>query len=146
MSREIRKVAVDWKHPKDDQGNYVPCFEYFPYEDEISEGLRDGWLDDEPPNYGCCVMPSWSDSERSHYQMYETTSEGTPIGPVLESPEAVAHWCVDNSASAMGGRTASYEAWLRVARGGSAPTMMSGPESDGELISGVEYEALRIKD
>lgn len=62
-------------------------------------------------------MPSWPDAERTHFQMYETCSEGTPISPVLESPEAVARWCAENGASAFGYMTQSYEWWLKVCHG-----------------------------
>lgn len=80
--------------------------------------------------------PEWSDAERTHYQMYETTSEGTPISPVMDSPEALARWLVDNKASAFADQTASYEAWLRICNGGYAP---SAAIVDGRgMISGVE--------
>lgn len=32
-------------------------------------------------------MPDWPEAERTHYQMYENTSEGTPISPVMATPE-----------------------------------------------------------
>src|SRR5690606_21684836 len=74
-----------------------------------------------------CYMPDWPSSERTHYQMYETISEGTPISTVKESPEALARWLADNHANAGAGSTASYEAWLRVCRGGWAPTGVITP-------------------
>ena len=42
--------------------------------------------------------------ERTHYQMYETCTEGTPISPVMETPENLARWLADNGASAFGGQ------------------------------------------
>ncbi len=81
-------------------------------------------------------MPSWPDAERTHYQMYESVSEGTPISPVMESPEALARWLADNGANAGAGRTASYEAWLRVCNGGYAPSMVM---VNGTMMSGVEF-------
>lgn len=62
-------------------------------------------------------MPDWPAEQRTHYMMYEDTSEGTPISPAFATPEELARWLVDNNASAMGDDTASYEDWLRVARG-----------------------------
>lgn len=90
------------------------------------------WAGDrpDPDDY----MPDWPESERTHFQMYETTSEGTPISPPMESPEALARWLVDNNASAFADQTASYEGWLRVANGGyecSAVMVIGGPLKSG---------------
>jgi len=57
-------------------------------------------------------MPDWPAEERTHYQMYETCSEGTPISPVMETPDALARWLAEHNASAFGSMTASYESWL----------------------------------
>ena len=67
--------------------------------------------------------------------MYEDTSEGTPISPAFQTPEELAHWLADTNASAFGNDGASYEAWLRIARGGWAPSMVF--TTDGGLQSGV---------
>jgi len=83
-------------------------------------------------------MPTWAPGEATLYVMYENTSEGTPISPPFETPEELARWLVDNEASAFAGQTASYEAWLRVAHGGYAPSAVMS--KDG-LQSGVEAVA-----
>jgi len=80
-------------------------------------------------------MPDWPEGEATHYMMYEDTSEGTPISPAFATPEELAQWLVDNNASAFAGARASYEAWLRVARGGWA---CSAVLHNGVLESGVE--------
>ena len=80
-------------------------------------------------------MPDWPADHRTHYMMYEDTSEGTPISPAFATPEELARWLVDNCASAFGGQTASYEGWLRVARGGFACSMVI---ADGMMTSGVD--------
>lgn len=64
------------------------------------------------PDY---YMPYWADEERTHYQMYETTTEGTPITPVLSTQEEVARWCADNEASVFAKDLATYEQWLWIA-------------------------------
>ena len=69
------------------------------------------------------------------YQMYEDTSEGTPISPVMASPEELARWLVDNNASTFARETGTYEGWLRVAKGGWA---CSAIITDGVMQSGVE--------
>lgn len=69
-------------------------------------------------------MPDWEDQERTHLQMYEDTSEGTPISPVMETAEELARWLADNGASAFGKMTATYEQWLATIHRGSAPSMI----------------------
>ena len=138
MSREVRRVPASWEHPKNEQSHYVPHYEHFPYnQEEIEEGLRDGWLDNNPPNYGCDVMPQWPESERTHYQMYESVTEGTPISPVMESPEALARWLADNKASAGPYATATYDQWLVMIAGSSIGSFV-GNRATGETMSGVE--------
>ena len=92
-----------------------------------------------------CLIPqvvdwynAWEETEPPEgdgYQIWETTSEGSPITPSLPSPEELARWCVDNAVSAFGGQGASYEGWLRVAEGGYAPSAVGGPAG---LVSGVD--------
>jgi len=120
MGREVRMVPPDWQHPKDEQGNYIPMFKHFPYcEEEIDEGLCEGWLNGDPPHYNVDVMPDWDDTERTHYMMYENTSEGTPISPALATKEELARWLADNGASAFAKETATYEQWLAMIGDGS---------------------------
>lgn len=86
-------------------------------------------------------MPAWPKESRTHYQMYETCTEGTPISPVFEDPEKLARWLADNGASAFGHMTATYEQWLNIARDGWAPSAVS---HNGKLESGVA--ALTVHD
>lgn len=68
-------------------------FERFLYlRQEVEKGLQDGWLKNEPPNCGVAEMPAWPDHECSHFQLYEITSEGTPVSPVLAWREELAGW------------------------------------------------------
>lgn len=111
--------------------------EHFLYNDsEVAEGLKDGWLKGNPPFYDVEVMPQWSDSRRTHYQMYETCSEGTPISPVMKTPEELAAWLAENKASAFADMTADYETWLGMIKGpGHSPSAVI---MGGKMISGVE--------
>ena len=139
MSREARRVSANWEHPKNEKGHYIPHYEHFPYNDEeIKEGLSEGWLKNEPPNYGCNVMQQWPKSERTHYQMYESTTEGTPISPVMESPEVLARWLTDNKASAGPYATATYDEWLAMIKASSSVGSFVGNRATGEIMSGVE--------
>jgi hypothetical protein len=148
MGREVRMVPADWKHPCHDYTNrYIPLDDK-PYQearDQWIEGLKawdpaenDGkeyWEYEGPPPLKEEHMPDWPREERTHYQMYETCSEGTPISPPMETPEKLARWLADNGASAFGSQTATYEAWLSVCKSGWAP---SAACVGGRLISGVE--------
>jgi len=147
MGREVRRVPPNWEHPKDEQGDYIPMHEQS-YEDARDEWLKgladwkpsehdgeDYWEWEGNPPTRDDHMPKWSDEERTHYQMYEDTTEGTPISPVMETPEELARWLVDNNASSFASMTASYEAWLRVCRGGFAPSMVF---RNGKLMNGVD--------
>lgn len=160
MGREVRKVPKDWKHPKNEQGYYKPLLDGYNAalaawdmgKLKWDEGFRDdfngGWKAKLPDETGTFedwegprpvksrYMPDWPASQRTHFQMYETTSEGTPISPVMESPESLARWLVDNNASAFADMTASYEGWLRICRGGYAMSMVV--DSSGRMTSGVD--------
>lgn len=156
-------VPADWQHPKDEKGDYIPLFgrSYAEAGKEWDEewamwqkGFRRSWADGtvwspiedaykhmrytdwtgarpSPDDY----MPDWPADRRTHLMMYEDTSEGTPISPAFATPEELARWLVDNKASGFGSSTGSYEGWLRVARGGWAPSMVV---SNGVISTGVD--------
>lgn len=86
-------------------------------------------------------MPEWTPEEATHLMMYETTTEGSPISPAFETPEQLARWLTDNSASAFGPVTATYEQWLATCRDGWAPDLIK--VGSGPLITGVEHSASR---
>ena len=70
------------------------------------------------------------------WQMWETTSEGSPISPVFATPEELARWLADSGASAFGDMTATREQWLSTIReGGAVSAVMEG----GRLTSGVAF-------
>lgn len=148
MGREVRRVPVGWRHPVDEQGSEIPVHDGYNkrlsvWEEENqkwTEGLRSdwkgGWRPIEEEHRGMTFaewdgerpkkedyMPDWPFEERTHYQMYETCTEGTPISPMMDSPEALARWLADNGASAFGDQAASYEQWLGMIDEGSAPSM-----------------------
>lgn len=148
MGRELRRVPANWQHPKRD-GRYVPLYggswsaelaewqrtaEAFakgvtldgsPLPSEANGCTFDEWHGSRPEHID--YMPDWPETVRTHFQMYETCSEGTPLTPVLESPEAVARWCAENGASAFGGMTQTYEWWLSVCKGYAGFGLMITP-------------------
>lgn len=152
MGREVRRVPPNWDHPK--RGDrYIPLWprRYIEERDEWLRELKeffagvhedqsyypglDEYLTDHPIPRRADYMPDWPEQVCTHYQMYEDTTEGTPISPVFPTPEALARWLTDTGASAFADMTAEYEHWLRVARGGFAPSCVV---RGGVLSSGVE--------
>ncbi len=165
MGREVRRVPANWQHPKQQVPDYrtgrmverfkplFPGERYQPAVDDWDEECakwKTGTHQDlnEPAAKGMTYeqwagqrphrddyMPNWPAEQRTHLMMYEDTSEGTPISPAFETPEELARWLVDNKASAFGSDTGSYGGWLRVARGGWAPSMIV---ANGVIANGVE--------
>lgn len=88
-------------------------------------------------------MPDWPAEQRTHFQMYEDTSEGTPISPPMPTAESLARYLADNNASAFGGDTATYEGWLGMIRAGWAPSIVI---ADGRMMSGPEFVATHPKE
>jgi hypothetical protein len=72
------------------------------------------------------------------WQMWETTTEGSPISPVFATPDELAAWLADSKASAFGNQRATREQWLRMILAGWAP---SAGLIDGRLVGGVEFVA-----
>jgi hypothetical protein len=165
MGREVRRVPKDWQHPKTREYNVLKhCYEerYHPMFDEpFAPKMREwfaeweAWERGEKPAEAVSetyveyaggpprpeyYRPDWPEESRTHLMMYEDTSEGTPISPAFETPEELARWLVDNNASAFGNSTASYESWLRVAKGGYAPSAVMTIHGDGTgtMQSGVD--------
>ena len=154
MSRECRRVPANWEHPRDDKGQLTPLFGYnftqrlaewdeeaAKWDEGFCSDYHGGWEPKEEKMLGqsyvdwagdrpkqADYMPEWKEDERTHYQMYETCSEGTPISPVMAAPEELARWLVDNRASSFGAMTASYEAWLNL--------MQSEESSIGMILEG----------
>ncbi len=83
----------------------------------------EGWARTEPP-----AGEGW--------QMWETTSEGSPISPVFATPEELARWLAGTGASSFGSDTATYEQWLRMIKvpGWAPGAVIIG----GAAMSGVE--------
>lgn len=164
MGREVRMVPADWKHPKQSYPDYrtgqmveryKPLYasgwavrakewdeerikwengEFPSYTDDESKGIPYDEYSGQRP-YSGDYMPDWPAEQRTHFMMYEDTSEGTPISPAFSTPEELAQWLADTGASAFGSSTADYAHWLRFCRGGYAPSMVI---ANGVIESGVQ--------
>lgn len=154
----VRKVTKNWEHPKQDNGEYYPMFNEY-YGDVLYEWIENNkmWkkgthpdLIDKPERkekypfydmwHGECPdieyyqTTKYKDEDLTHIQMYEDASEGTPISPVFDNAEDLAHWLADNSVSSFGSSTATYEQWLSTINRVLAPSMVA--DKDG-LKNGV---------
>ena len=132
MSREVKRVPQGFAPPQELWFGYVlpsiPC------------GLCNGEIE----NCKLCwgegrVWPKVEVPEGEAYQMWETTSEGSPISPTFDTPEELARWLADNNTSAFGSQTASYDAWLRMIHAEWAPSavIMTSKNGTKTLQSGV---------
>jgi hypothetical protein len=117
--RRSWKDGVEWE-PIDAKHALLSCEAYCG--SDRSPGLFD-------------YMPDFEPGTATHYCMYESTSEGTPISPPMATPEELARWLADTKASAFAGEPASYEDWLATIRAGSAPSAVFS--SEGGLQAGV---------
>lgn len=113
MGREIRIVPENWQHPKDENGLFIPLFgrcfskslrRWNFREKKWNQGLRidnNGSYIQKEKEYENIpysdfagkkplkseYMPEWKKSELTHIQLYENTSEGTPITPVFKKDD-----------------------------------------------------------
>lgn len=150
MGRTVRMVPADWEHPKYSEyevlerpycaGRYKPLLEGYSKDaaDFLAKASREGLQEaidyfGRAPDKGD-YMPEWTDAERTHFMMYETTSEGTPMSPAFPTPEALATWLADTGASSFASYTATYDQWLQTIRRGWAPSAVM---ADGRMESGV---------
>ncbi|MEN5130699.1 hypothetical protein [Elizabethkingia anophelis] len=125
MGRELREVPADWEHPKRENGRYIPLIEgsfsqalsNWEFEEEqwkkgFVQSFGSGWKekDDEHRGYRYedwagskpekdHYMPEWTDQEKTHIQLYESTSEGTPLSPVFakEDFDKLCEWAAENA-------------------------------------------------
>lgn len=71
------------------------------------------------------------------YQMWETTTEGSPISPVFARPEGLADWLSKNRSDTIDSDTTADQ-WLKFIRGpGWAPTMIG---SAAGFVTGVQAD------
>ena len=88
----------------------------------------------EMTDHTCPAFKELEPPEGEGWQMWETTSEGSPMSPVFKTPEELAKWLADNKASAFGNMTATYDEWLNMIKAGHAPSAIM---TNGKIISGV---------
>lgn len=123
MGREIRKIPADWEHPRwrdnaiqydHQRGAYHPLFDD-DYETVAAQWMVDFdswragthpslkhtsakyfWEYEGVPDPDYYRERSWTTEEATHYQMYETVSEGAPVSPVFATLKELADYLVVN--------------------------------------------------
>ncbi len=144
MGRQLRMVAKNWKHPKDKNGNYIPLldgnfkeilanykegeerwisgfrksytypdFQWVKKEDKYKEMSYAEWDSGRPVKKD--YMPQWTEKEKTHIQLYENTTEGTPISPVFKASEIekLAEYAAENCTT-FADYKASKKEWLKM--------------------------------
>lgn len=119
MSREIRRVPIDWEHPRqrchhspwkggcdDSLANGGECYASLydqTWAEAMAEYRRDpADYDNMPPN-PLYYRPDFGETATA-FQVYETVSEGSPVSPVFETEDALLDWLVnDGSGLGIGG-------------------------------------------
>jgi hypothetical protein len=139
LHRDLRRVPASWVHPKDDNGTLIPLFQNLQLKQSQDEWERynklwnDGFYEDAKGRpvpltdvqRGHCYsdwvgerprdeyyMPLWGKSEMTHYQLYETTTEGTPLSPVMSSLKELAEWLGENNINAYADLPLTEDDWL----------------------------------
>lgn len=107
------------------------------------------WIGEWPPDpYD--HRPHWWPWERTHLQLYETVSEGTPLSPPMPDAESLARWLADRGKAGKPVWTeepgsVGYEGWMRfLDRGGYAPSAVISADKGFE--TGVEHATKRDPD
>ena len=139
MGREIRKVPANWEHPKRADGRYQPMFNKY-YGDVLNDWIKehemwengthpnlikDPTLKEEypfyamwngnPPDVEYYQTKKYLPEELTHIQLYQTTSEGTPISPVFKGDELekLSEYAAENCTT-FGDFKATKEEWFKM--------------------------------
>lgn len=127
MGREIRRVPKGWQHPMDRSGVYRPLYDV-DYDTAAKEWLenlmvwerdeewkeaedcRHYWDWDGPPPVDSYYRPKFEE-DPTHYQIYETVSEGTPVSPVFETLNEMTEWLVEQGYSSAAAQNFAEAGW-----------------------------------
>ena len=110
MFRELKRVPLDFDWPlrKVWYGYLISkCLEDCDACKQYARIKRLEFTDYGCPDFDAIFGPPLGDG----YQLWETTSEGSPISPVFKTIEELAKWCEDG-ATIFGHDKLSYDEWL----------------------------------
>lgn len=112
---EIRRFPCWWRHPRDEEGGYVPTIDRT-YEEALADyryserlwalrrhpiqimwpertaGYSHEQWEGQPPDPRYYRRESWQESEADCVALYETLSEGTPLSPPFQDVEDLRQW------------------------------------------------------
>lgn len=164
MGREIRRVPGDWEHPKythDDATSRNQVGQYRPLYDQDFEAAAQEWLDEfdqwragthpdqgeewaadykyfwehsSPPDKDTYRDRAWTDAEATHYQIYETVSEGTPVTPSFADPEQLITYLINRGTYWDHGKGWSEKAARSFVTAGWASSMIIVNDDTGTKI------------
>lgn len=145
LGREIRRVPANWQHPKNQYGQDIPLYDSR-YSKVLTDWEEENkqWQNGLSSDYNCGwkpikeiykdipfeewsgkkpvkedYMPEWTEEEKTHIQLYETTTEGTPITSVYNSNdlESLCEYASKNC-SAFGSNKTTKEQWMEMITNG----------------------------
>lgn len=136
MGREIRRVPLDWEHPKDVNGNYIPHY------DQDLDSAKSSYNPDDGESFyeESYRLRKWDEQEAVGYQLYESTSEGTPLSPVFETTDDLIEYITNDGD--FWGNVWSKSSCDSLLKYGSAPTLLV---ANGILLSPHEQREISRK-
>jgi len=148
MSREVRRVPLDWDHPRRFGGNYQPMHDkplsvaVAEWEAEVATypsllaAIEAGESTPDPESY----RPEWPTDAALGFQLYEDVTEGTPLSPVFATADELVDWLTHPQEIGIGREPVamSKKAAQRFVETGWAPSMVYTPRTG--LVSGLEFE------
>lgn len=90
------------------------------WDSKENEKKCEDWVETEPP-------------KGEGYQLWETTSEGSPVSPVFETLEDLCEWCEDN-ATTFADMKASKEEWMEMLNDDFVHARMVNAKKNSEII------------
>ena len=127
MGRELKRVPLDFDYPigKVWYGYYDKYFNFC--HSEYSAGcegckayakikgvpMEDGRCPDYDTYYGIDISNKVEVPKGEGYQLWETTSEGSPSSPVFKTLEELCEWCEKN-ATVFANIKVSKEEWMKM--------------------------------
>ena len=108
MGRELRRVPMDFDWPI---GDIWTGYLMMPCQDSCESCKRFAKIKGlELENHGCPVFDFLDPPKGDGYQLWETTSEGSPCSPAFATLDELCEWCESN-ATTFADFKASKEKW-----------------------------------
>lgn len=137
MSRELRRVPAGWVHPTKD-GEHIPLRGgSFSAVARAWDNEKADWEQGRGPSWWPPAaqrtdtweqwngarpisdeyMPDWPQAERTHLQLYECSTEGTPLCEPMASIEEIAHWFSERGEAFASNAEPTHAEWMSFLEG-----------------------------